>query len=753
MNAPTKTLTLMALLAAGAAAAQTAAPERTGNLTNAGTSITNTATATYDVPNTDGTTTGGTTSSNTVTTTVAAKMAFDITYTTGADSDTTDTVVGAISSYQKTGVLPGSTVVFSYVAVNNGNASQTINLSSEASTGASNVVYYSANPDANNDGIISATEKSNAAGTIITSLTIAPSGDNPATTSTVETNPGFQNFWMTYDVTGAPDVVVGATPIGSGQSWDGTTNVAATEQKDPGAPTYDDLWYQYSSAKIFAPNLTTTPDTTPIGGGSVDTPPSGGTLVPGYTDPGGTVVAVSGDEQIAYPKVDNIDGTDTVVFTNTVTNGSTVPDTVTLTIEARTNVPNYLQTVTPVAGQPGVYTVTQTNPDGSTTTATVTITTPNGTTVAPGGSLDYTVTVTYTDQDKANPYPIYVAVGVDSGNDTDSTPNDLTYDTVLPGAFQFGDPATGIAADATPAVPKTGAASSTVTFPMEVANTGEYTDSYKLSGYTIVTLTDGTKQIVPIVYTGTGVTATATTITADLNGDGDTSDAGESVPGFIYTTADLTANTEVALNASITLPANVASTNGDNYELIQSATSVYSNVTRVDNNDYITVVAAGSLAVGKFTQSTTTVVAGSEFITCTPTCTVSTTAPATGYVSNPANFTALNTTTYAPGVNYSYKILAKNTYNTSISKFTVKDTTPVNTTFQGASLTISGFTAATAKVLYSTDGGTSWSAVAPATGTANVTVAVDLNGDGALTSADVLPSGGQVELTLTVSVN
>ncbi|MFD1731996.1 hypothetical protein ACFSC4_14505 [Deinococcus malanensis] len=620
MNVNTKVLALVAALAAGSASAQTTSPLERTSATNAGTVITNVATATYDVPNNDGTAVSTTTTSNTVSTTVAEKMGFDITYTNGADADATDTAATAISSYQKPNVVPGSTVVFPYVAVNNGNASQSIALESATTSGVSNVVFFAANPDGNSDGLLSSTELTTAkgiTGNVLTSVTVAPSGDDPATTA-VETNSGMVTFYMAYDVTGNASAVVGATPIGRGKVWADTSNggtapgenVTVTEQKDPGSPAYDDLWYQYSSATIIAPNLTNNPQpvTTEV------TPPTG-TATSGYTS-GTTLITVSGDQQVAYPKSDGISDTanDSVTFTNTLTNGSGTSDTVALTVEANTTTfvsggvtYTVTQTVTST-GTAGQYTVVQTvkDPSGATvniTEVTATISTPS-LLVGANSSANYTVTVSYPDQDMANPYPILLKIGADSGNDVDTTPNDFTFDTILAPAMMFGDTSgsssdLAVATGTADTVNKLGTAGNAVTFPMDLVNPGEYADTYTLSGYTVIALTDGTKQVLAINYSGVGVTQTGTVSVTD-------SVSGLSAIIPVYTTGAVSANSEFGVTASVALPINVTSTAGTNYVLSQTAKAQYSGITLTDTNDSITVAAAGSLALAKFTQGTAT---------------------------------------------------------------------------------------------------------------------------------------------------
>ncbi|MCD0165708.1 hypothetical protein [Deinococcus sp. 12RED42] len=747
MKRSTQLIALMAALAAGSASGQTSVSPDTNKGTNAGTVITNTAVATYQDPANVNQNLSST--SNTVSTTVLPKSAFDITYPSGADADTTDTPAGAPASHQRTNVVPGSRLVFPYVAVNNGNDTQTITLTSDPTPGVSGIQYFLSNPDTNNDGLVSDTEL--AAATPVTSIVLPVAGDDP-NTAAIENNTGIVQFYQVYVATGAPGAVVGATPIGSGQAWNGTANVPTTEQANPGGSAHDDLWWQYNASTIVSPSLTNNPGT-PVTGG-VDSPPAGGANVPGYTDPSGTVVAVIGDEQFAYPKADPNAANDTVVFTNIVTNASSVPDTVTLSVVPRTNQTGYTQTVTPT-GNPGEYTVVQTNPDGTTTTATVTLSAVNATAPA-NGNVTYTVTVTYPDQDSLpNPSPIYLQIGVDSGNDTNTTPDDFTYDTILPPAMQFGDTTVGLGATDVVAS-QTGTAGSTVTFPMDVANTGEYADTYRLSGYTVVTLLDGSRQIVPINYTGTGLTSTGTVAVAvDLNGDGDTTDPGETASVPVYTTGSVAPNTELDVNATVALPANVRATGATPYVLTQRATSEYSNIALTDLNDTITVNLSGTLAVGKFTQRSSTA-AGTEYVLGNPGSAVAGVSSDPAAIANPLNYSALNSTNYVPGTQYSYKIIAKNTYNTRVEKFFLQDTLNSNLEFNSVAGVISGNSlveindTSSSTIIYSTDGVT-WTSSAPVTPGSTVYVAVDDAVQPGLQPGGLDPNA-TLEMTITVTI-
>lgn len=753
MRNPTAILALMTALAAGSAAGQTAAVDPNKG-TNAGTVITNTASASYTDPSTNTTTPA---SSNSVQTNVLAKHAFDITYTTGADDDGTDTVASAPAGYKVADAVPGQLVSFPYVAVNNGNATQAITLGQEVSGGVDplSVKYYQPMPDGSSPLTAAGALKSGATevgkvGGVYT-ITLAPQGDDPATTSTVETYTGLQNFYMVYTVPNvAPGTPVGASPVGSALAWDGSANVAATEQKDAGVPAYDDLWYQYNAVTLVTvgvdatPTSPTDPDGDGIDGpgtGSVVTPPGSpgttpstgtpgtgtpadpvspgtpGANVPttsGYVDPTNplTSIGVQGDQQTAYPPADSNTLADTVTFYNVVSNTGPISDTVTLSVVAAAG----NQTV--VKNANGTYTITQTNADNSTTTATVTFS--NATpTVPSNGKATYTVTVSYPDNDGGNPYPISVTIGVDSGNDNDTTPEGAGYttDTVLPPAMGFGD---DNGAQAAPSGPTAAPAQSptelvdidpataldnVATFPMQVANPGEYNDSYDLSGYVVVPLTDGTKVLVPVVYSGTGVVDSGgrtRTVAVDLNGDGDTLDAGETLALPIYVTPVVGANAEADVSANVTVPANAAATNGTltganpNLSVQQQATSNYSGITLVDTNDQIQVAYTGVLQVAKFTYDGLTL-AGAK--------------PKNG-VDNPTDYTS-DPVDKRPDDTLRYRIIAKNTYNAPVKAVYLIDSVPTNTTF----VSVLGSHAPSGPTLIYSTNGASWVSTAPTSGT------------------------------------
>ncbi|QFP75467.1 hypothetical protein [Deinococcus sp. AJ005] len=766
MKVNPKFLIMMAALVGGSALAVPAATVvRTDNATNAGTIIKNTAEATYTDPTTNAPL-ATPVKSNEVITTVSAKQGFNITYTDGTDLATTGTVAGANPStdYTKAGVLPGTWVAFQYVAVNNGNDKTTITLDSEVTgLAAADIKYYDGSATVDPvTGVVTGTELPKSGGSYQIQ-NLMPSGDDPSTTPAVETNSGLKTFTMVYQVptTTAATTAVGASPKGTAQVWDSATktNVSATEQKTATGVTYDDLFWQYNSVTTITPILTVTPKPT-IPVAPVVTPPTGtnypadptnpvsppnttgdGTdpTTSGYIDTTNpaTSIAVSGDNQTAYPVAD-IDATaDSVTFTNTVTNGTSKDDTVTVTIVPNVVGGGAVQTITKVSAT--VYTISQLNTDGTTTTATVTLSTATPTAPA-NGSVNYTVTVTYPDADNGDAHSIVVKIGVDSGNDSDTTPNAFSTDTVVPASVQFGDAtltATGdpVSTFSNPTPQQIKLPGETASFPMDVTNTGEYGDTYYLSGYVVIPLADGTKKLVPVAYTGTDVKDSGTTrsVPFDVDGDG-TIAAGEAVTIPVYITKTVAPNTEIKVSADVVLPANAGFSAGysaADLPVQQQIKANYGQGTATDTNDTIRINLAGTgVNVAKFRYVAGTVVATETKNT----------------IANPADYTAADTAQY-PNGEVKYKIIAKNNYNIAIIKFVLSDTVPTNTTF----VSVLGSTNATGKtVIYSTDNGATWTATAPTTGTTFL-VALDATTGGDLLP-DALPAAATVIMDFVVTV-
>ncbi|EYB66991.1 hypothetical protein DEIPH_ctg055orf0022 [Deinococcus phoenicis] len=748
----------MAALAAGTALAGPPSVTVDPNKgTNADTVISNQAIATYEDPTGTPGNTSGSVTSNIVTTTVQAKAAFNLTYTTGGDSATTSTLAGAPAAYQKE-VVAGQVASFEYVAVNNGNSTQTITLGSQQTGGIGTIKFYSSAPvDPNNDGKITGAELSdplNIAKEIANNtLTVKPQGDDPLTDKVVETNTGLQNFFMVYVVPDvAPGTKVGATPVGTGQVFDAVskTNPNQTE-------TASSLYLQYNQVTVYSPTVDTappkvTPPTTP------PTTPPGVTVTPGttpvYTDPNNPntpiLPDVAGDVQKAYPRSDSETvAADSVTFNNVVTSSPTSPaDTVLLFPTDSSGNPIGTNNGDGTFTLPGDVKVSfggtgvtlVTGPDGNKYPS---VTLPAGTT-GTTPSASYTVTVTYPDPDTINPVPVTVLIGADSSNDAGITANGTTTDTIYPAAMKFGDADSvdgSVAAPGTVGDTPTKSAnpSATVTFPMDIVNPGEYADTYTLEGYVVVKKYDGTYEVVSVVYSGSGITAgTPVSRTVPLPGGGTTT-----VSVTPYTTSSVSANGELKdIQASVTLPAGAQA--GQTLTVQQTAKANYSTITLTDTNDKITVGAVGSLTVNKYqgvNANATTDAAGQA---------------------------AKNV---FPGDTLKYAVLAKNSYNTDVKQFILKDpnsaaTSPfsyakADTVTASVSLTYDTGAAPTtaANLFYKLNGG-AWTAVGtggaitiPAGTTVTSIEVTSLYGSGTPTdTTGVLPAKATLRLDISLTV-
>ncbi|WP_309572887.1 hypothetical protein [Deinococcus sp.] len=775
MKATPTILALMTALAVGSASAAT-------TNTTAGQIITNQATATFTDPTS---TTGAAATpivSNKVETVVLPKPSFDIQYADGSVDDTTATTPAA--TYDKTGVLPGATVTTAYVVVNTGNVNgYVVNIASDSTGGVApqNVAYYL---DANNDGLPDST-------TPITSVTL--NADDPATPADEGVVRLLQVITVSSSApTGAQYSAspAGSAPSGSVSVKDSTNTTTAypygalTEsQANPGNSNGD---LQYTRVKVFTPTLTAGPyDADPATPGqqaptsTVVVPPSATTVIdpnnptsapgtpsspsdptqPGYTDPavasatGSTAITVSGNVQTAYPPADADALPDVVKFKNSVTTPSGSPaDTVNLfPLDPTKNVgdvgyglPYGTNNADGSFTLPDGTIVKFLNPDGSAATLVTSpvdskkypvVTVPAG-----GGTVGYITQVTYPDSNSlADPTPITVVVGVDSGNDYNLVADGSTTNRILPPALQFGDsngtqtPPTANAAAAPTETVTPGAAVSSGTptagvstdasavFPMDIANPGEYADTYTLSGTVSVPLADGTTQMVSVKY----VTAAGAELPKNSAGQ--------------YITPVVDANTEYKVYAVVDIPAPAKLTlPGAPLLVSQTATSNYSNITLTDTNDRILVGAIGGITVNKY-----------QAVGTAPTL----------------NASGQATKSALPGETVYYAIVASNSYNASVKNFVLSDalsnTTDNKTnvysfsTFKGASVTLTGFPAA-AKVMYRVNGAGNFSTTVPAAGsvTSGVEVAIDTDGNGVLepTTNDVFPSGATITLNIQATV-
>lgn len=690
MKASHKILALMAVMAASVAGAQATDTPPTTNpngYTAAGQGITNIASATYTVP---GDPTPKTSTSNTVTTTVLPKPGFDIVYYDGTADGSGDPNNPANSATANTPhkftVKPGETHTEKYYVVNTGNADLTVNLSTlTKGTGVTTTISSDSNGT-----------------TPITSVTL-PDNGQPVAVYVRTTVPATAASTGNYDygstlvgkvigtgTAATQNGIASGVTLNENQSVDANGQPVSTDH-----PAGTDLQYVAIEATPAdlgnhpnepggsPPTGTVTPpgspDSTPPGtpnnpvpGYNGGTPPTAVTPPGGGNTPGTTpiVVDVNGDKQEAYPPADTNNTPDTVVFTNTVTNGAGNDDTVTL--KPKSNGWTKTGTGTWTNGTTTVQFI-----DPSTNALTDTVKVPAK------GRANYITQVTYPDSNPNqgtgfdNPKDVTVVITATSGNNPNVSAD--TTDIVHPAAAAFGDKAeekqNGSLYSEDPS--KAYYPGSTLTaaatlpgaiarYPMAISNTGTYADTYTLQGYVNIPLENGTTKTVPVTYTGTDVAQTGTTT---VNG--------VSVP--VYTTSNVPAGGHLDVTANVAVPDDALATGTTEPMLQQTVTGKGSTIVMTDNNDPLKIGAAGSVVVGKFTQTKDgTPAADTQYATGNP-ATVSTTVPAAGtvYVTNPGGYDGSAgtnpNTSYLPGTKYSYKIVAKSGYNGDIAGFSLSD--------------------------------------------------------------------------------
>ena len=717
MQRNTKIITLMAALTAGlaSAAAPTANPS---GYTTSGTTITNTADFSFSDPSDTAKTVTG--NSNTVTTTVLPLPSFDIVYDSsnpdggGTASNAANGINTAIPTPDyKINVKPGDVVSNTYYIVNNGNTPLNVKV------------------DANTTGNSAANSTTSTIGTLAAgavtytyangATAVTPNSDGTVTLPANGVITVVQSFKVPTNA--APGVLYGASPTGtvagtgtagngisSGSTLNEGQTVSAGAPSTAPAATTD---MQFTVANVYSPLITNDP--TPPGNTTV-TPP-GGTATSGYTastppttgngappssgtTPGTTLVTVAGDQQIAYPPADGeAANPDVVRFNNTVKNGGALSDILTLAPVNGTGA-NRVDSFTRTSV--GTYT----GKDAEGRTVVVQFLDGNNNpidtiTVAATSSANYVTQVTYPDSNSlANQHPLDLTIRATSGNNPNIS--DDTFDTIRPTQAQFGDASSltsnPLAVNPTTAQSQTGTPGATVNYAMDVANTGTYTDSYALSGYVNLVLKDGTTQTVPVVYKDNNGATLPTNSTVTVNG--------VSVP--VYTVSNVAANTAVPVTASVTVPANAASTGATPPTLQQTASSVYSaqqggSLVLTDLNNPLVIRVVGDIVTGKFTNTNGTGTATTPAVntqkvandpakaTATPPRFVgvaSTGTPSATEIGNPVGYDAVNTQSYLPRVNYNYRIIAKNNYNTSVTNFALSDTLNANLQFQSATCTI-----------------------------------------------------------------
>ena len=761
MKRHTQLIALMAALAAGTAAAEG---------TIAGTTIENTATATFDDPTT-GTPLNST--SNTVQTVVLPKPDFDVVYTTSGVADGNTLTSTPVLT---TGAVPGQKITTGYSVLNNGNVTLTVNLAADTTGAASGqtVQYFL---DADGNGVADST-------TPITSVIVPV--DDPSTPAdegivkivqviTLPTDPALITPTSVFGA--SPEGTVAGTAGADPLVTPGNGYASGTTVQEENKAVDTDL--QFTRITVFAPALDNNPNTNP--GTPVDSagnpitdpalvPPSSTVQIPteavgttgdatpvvpttGYITPGapasdptpgGTPIVpnVAGDIQIAYPKADANTNPDTVLFSNNLTNTSGATDKVQLFPALADGTPDPAYTYDPATGTftntttgvtvrfldpvTGAVILASTDPNNPTVAVYPTVTVPTGSTVV------YRTEVTYPDpNDSAVIAPVTVLIGADSLKDAAIVSDSTTNNTILPPSAQFGDATGTLGAVAAPAPIQTvipsgvvsGSSSpdftdATAAFPMDIVNNGQYNDSYTLSG--TVTLTDavtGNPVIVPVLYY-----APDGSLLPRVSNDATSPDYNK------FITPVIAPGTEYKPVAVIQVPAGTLT--GD-YTVMQNAVGNYSTIPMTDTNNIIRVAPFGSVAVAKFVAKAG-VTAGSNPINT---------------IDNPAGYTATGATGAKPGENISYRIIGKNTYNTPVSNFFLSDTVPANTTLFSVALT-----PAPSKTIYRVNGG-AWSATAPTGLAAGTKVDVAVDADNNNLPDALAPNGATLSADFIVTVN
>jgi hypothetical protein len=755
-----KILALMVGLAAGSAV---------GAGTTAGTVINNQASATYTDPAT-GAALASPLLSNTVATTVLPVPALDIVYKgqAGAANDGT-APGGADANFTKTGVLPGANVDTTYTVLNNGNVNGYVVTLNNGTT-ATPINGVANNPSG---------------ATVQYFLASDTTFSTPITTVTVPAS-GQVDIVQRIKVPAAATVgtVISVSPYGTAAAGNvgGNAYPAVDEAANLNVPVTPaankDL--QFTDLTVFSPALTNTPPvltatdkviTPPIANAAnplnpVSPPGTPGDptdpSTPGYIDPANpsTPIGVAGNAQIAYPPADANGTPDVTTFNNVVTTPAGAPaDTISLFPTDATGNPIGTNNGDGSFTLPGGQIVRFLKPDGTPLPTAINpadgklypvVTTPAG-----GGTAPYRTQITYPDPnpntntagDLDNPVPFVLLVGADSTNDADIKANATTTDSIYPAAAQFGDvpsagstpnkPRVGPGDIAQAVVPGAAAApagtapapgtvtDSTAVFPMLLANTGEYGDTYTLSGTVPVKLTDGTTVNVPVRYVDAAGNALPSGAAA---GTYISPYVGPNSTGTVYAVIDIPANAAATKVGGTETPLLVA----------QTATGNFSTIVMTDNNDQITIGSVGGITVDKYQA----VGAGAVPLT------------AAGKLPISAK----------PGDTVKYAIVAKNTYNQDVLNFKLIDSNGSGatnaftyTTFVSASVTLAGFAAAPVpKVFYSVDGGATFTATVPTAATVvagtGIQVAIDTDGSNTITATDKVPSGASIELDITTTV-
>lgn len=222
----------------------------------------------------------------------------------------------------------------------------------------------------------------------------------------------------------------------------------------------------------------------------------------------------------------------------------------------------------------------------------------------------------------------------------------------------------------------------TAVFPMDVVNNGQYNDSYTLSGSVTLNLVGGGTVTVPVLYY-----APDGSLLPRVSNDPASPDYNKFITPVIAP-APSTSPTRSCRSRFKTLT-------GD-YTVTQNAVGNYSTIPMTDTNNVIRVAPDGNVAVAKFVAKSGVTAASN---------------PVNG-IDNPANFTSTGATGAKPAEDITYRIIAKNNYNTTISNFFLSDTVPANTLFKSIQLLDASGTVISTNVIYKVGSG-AWGTTAP----------------------------------------
>jgi uncharacterized repeat protein (TIGR01451 family) len=720
----TKSLALMAALVISTAFAAT----------EAGTQITNTATATFTDPTTSA---AGSSASNVVSTLVLPVPNFTVTPNQTAGTTPDQDAPGQ----QKIDVLPGSVQEFTYVVTNTGNTPLVVQLDPRITitgvdrndTDVQGLKYYSVSStgtrtlltDSNGDGLVETPAiVSGAVLNIVQEYTVPGTatanqfyGANPLATGLYDTTPDAASPSSNAYVTVVPDPVSGTGTLTDANNFNRVK--------------------VYSSSLLVGPIDANSPGgTAPTTGGSTDgrqDPPSvvtpGGTQ-PAYNDPNPNVtgtlvqVGINSNEQYAYPKADPEPvNPDRVTFINSVTNKGTLSDSFQL----------LPPTLTGGAPLPAGVSVKYFDASGNVLPTDPGTGYPVLQNVATGETRNFRVEVTYPDTASVNsPLPIIsILVGIDSLSDAgilaDATGTDIVYTPDL----AFGDATLAVGTSPSPIVNQTvtpGTANNVAYYGMDVANLGGYADTFNVVGSVPVTLTDGSTQVLPVVYytyTDTnndgkftpGIDALGTAL-VDTNGDGKI-DTGVVAP-----------NAEAKIVGLVTIPATART---GTTVLTQRATAEYGGSIREDSNNF-----------GATNGDTLTVASTASTVRLKKT---------------------VDKASAKPGETLTYSITAANEYNTEVPNFVLTEqngtTTNLfsNSTFSSVSASVGG--GQSGSLLYrffTATGNSGWvasnilPASIPAADVTRVDVGVNTNGDTTIDALDKLSVNSTFATTPNLTV-